>query len=497
MTTTLQATRRKVVRAAIYARISQDRSGEEIGVSNQIADCRRRAEQMGWTVHEDHVYKDDDISASTLSKKDRPRYNAMLRAARRGEIDAIVFYSNSRLTRRPAEWLDIIELARNGLLLSSIVSGQHDLTTADGRATALTIAAWDAAEAERTSERVKRNAQARREAKKANGGRRVFGYMDVKPGEWGYLERVDEREAKALREAARDILAGKTVWQVMNDWNAKGIRTATGKVWSDASSIRRTLLNPTIAGYLTHRGVVIGKGTWPPVLERAVQEALEEHFRNWDQQRPVRSSSSQHILSGLVYCSCGSTMLAQVYEAKPGARSKGHNRYVCMTHRGGCGKVARHKPWLEERVDEAVAVLLLKQQDLLGDATPDDFSEREQELKDEIDRLEDLNRDTQERMDDGKIDPEDGWPAITRRRGKIKEARTKLARLAAAKAKAESEHLSPLTALEVYRNPAAPFEERRAVLESVVSRIVVKPLEGKGYGKYKPIPVESIEIIPR
>lgn len=498
MTARMAATREKVVRAAIYARISEDRDDREVGVTNQIDDCKKRATFLGWIVSDAHIFVDNDISASTLSKKPRPAYDAMLKAFERGEIDAIIYYSNGRLTRRPMEWLQIITYAQQGLQLSSIVSGQHDLTTADGRATALTIAAWDAAEAERISERVKRNAESRRAALRANGGRRVFGYKDAKPGERGYLEEVDEREAEALRQAARDVLGGKTVWRVMKEWNAAGIRTATGKQWRDASSIRRSLLNPTLSGHLTHKGVIIGKGEWPVIIERPVQEALEEHFREWDATRPVKSDTAQHILSGLVYCHCGAVMAAQVYKAKPGAKSKGHNRYTCMTHRGGCGKVARNKPWLEARVEEAVEVLLGRQRDLLGEADEaEEFSGREQDLRIEVDRLEALNRDTQERMDDGLIDPEDGWPAITRRRGKIKEARALLAKIAAAKAKAASNYISPDEALVTYRDPKAPYEARRAVLESVVRRIIVKPLEGGGWGFNKPLPVESIEIIPR
>ncbi len=58
---------------AIYARISQDRTGEELGVKRQLADCRTEAERRGWTVADEYV--DDDISA--YSGKQRPEYERM------------------------------------------------------------------------------------------------------------------------------------------------------------------------------------------------------------------------------------------------------------------------------------------------------------------------------------------------------------------------------------------------------------------------------------
>src|ERR1700733_2968074 len=96
------------VRAAIYCRISSDRDGEALGVERQQEDCRELAERLGSEGAQGDVFVDNDISASTLSNKPRPEYEAMLRAVRAGQLDAILAYSNSRLTRRPAEWITLI-----------------------------------------------------------------------------------------------------------------------------------------------------------------------------------------------------------------------------------------------------------------------------------------------------------------------------------------------------------------------------------------------------
>ncbi len=59
-------------RAAIYVRISDDREGQGLGVTRQEQDCRALAERLEWTLHPHRpVYSDNDIGASTKSRKAR------------------------------------------------------------------------------------------------------------------------------------------------------------------------------------------------------------------------------------------------------------------------------------------------------------------------------------------------------------------------------------------------------------------------------------------
>ena len=118
---------------ARYCRISRDAEVSEVAEVDQEAAGRELAAQHGLTVTA--VYKDNDASASTNSRKPRPQFEAMLAAADRGEFDTIVSYSMSRLTRRPAEWERLIALAqRRGVSYLYKVSPRYDLNTADGRA---------------------------------------------------------------------------------------------------------------------------------------------------------------------------------------------------------------------------------------------------------------------------------------------------------------------------------------------------------------------------
>ena len=89
-----------MVRAAIYARISSDRDGDQLGVRRQIDDCEDRARRKGWDV----VARDVDDDVSAYSGRIRPEYVRMLVDLRAGFLDAVVVWHLDRLHRRPKEF---------------------------------------------------------------------------------------------------------------------------------------------------------------------------------------------------------------------------------------------------------------------------------------------------------------------------------------------------------------------------------------------------------
>ena len=64
-----------------------------------------------------------------------------------------------------------------------------------------------------------------------------------------------------MRQAAVDVLAGKSIQAVARGWNAVGLTGTLGKPWS-AQNVRRMLVRPRYAGLRVHQGAVIGPGTW-------------------------------------------------------------------------------------------------------------------------------------------------------------------------------------------------------------------------------------------
>lgn len=115
--------------AAIYARISSDQDGTGLGVQRQTEDCQALADCRGWTVAQ--VFTDNDISA--YSGKRRPQYEAKCAAMREGRIDAVIVYHLDRLTRRPKELEEFVELCdRTGIGNLASVAGDVNIGTGDG-----------------------------------------------------------------------------------------------------------------------------------------------------------------------------------------------------------------------------------------------------------------------------------------------------------------------------------------------------------------------------
>jgi DNA invertase Pin-like site-specific DNA recombinase len=198
------------LRAVVYSRISSDPHDLALGVERQEQDCLRLINERGW-VQAAEPYRENDTSASTRSKAQRPVYEAMLADLRAGRADVLVAYSTSRLTRRPLGYERLIALvSETGLQIFTVVSGDVELATADGRAIARVLSAMDAVEAERMGERISRAALQRAEKGEWHGG--------AKPP-WGYafatgqgkrrLVNVEER-AVMVREAATRVLAGES-----------------------------------------------------------------------------------------------------------------------------------------------------------------------------------------------------------------------------------------------------------------------------------------------
>ncbi|MFL0424186.1 recombinase family protein [Micrococcus luteus] len=304
-------------RAAIYTRISRDDRGDEAGVTRQEEDCRAKAAGLGFEVVQ--VYTDNDIGASTRSRKVRPGYAQMLEAARRGAFGAILAYSTSRLTRRPREAEDLIDLVeRHGVQIKTVVSGDWNLETADGRAVVRTLAAWDAAEAERTAERVARACE-QRAAEGRTHGAVPYGWTRDADG----TEHLHPEQAQVIRDAAAHVLEGGSLRSFTLDLNARGVGSPRGGKWT-APQLKQLLLRERNAGRLVRRDPkkpghrpVIGQGAWPPILDEETHDRVVARLTD-PTRRKSRGSDLKYMMSGILICgACGAKC-----RLMPGGRAK-------------------------------------------------------------------------------------------------------------------------------------------------------------------------------
>lgn len=327
----------------------------------QEQDCRELAKRLGYTVAV--VFTDNDTGASTRSSKPRPAYAEMLQRAEAGEFGALLAYSTSRLTRRPLENERLIGLVEgHGVPIKTVVSGDYNLDTADGRAVARTLAAWDAAEAERTAERVKRAALERAKEGKPHG---------ITP--WGWVraadgsESLDVEEAQTLKEIAGRVLAGASLRSVATDLNARDVATPSGKGQWNSTVLRQVLLRERNAGRRVYYGEpkkgqkrranapMITKAQWPAVLSGDEQDQLIALLTD-PARRTSHGTEVRYLMSGKILCGkCGERMRSQVgpkFKRKDGTEGRRPWTYACAKNFCTRAKTAD--------VDEAVEYLVLK-----------------------------------------------------------------------------------------------------------------------------------------
>ena len=328
--------------AAIYARISSDRSGDQAGVTRQLSDCEALAARRGWTVVERYV--DDDTSA--YSGKARPAYKRLLSDIKDGHISAVVVWHLDRLHRQPREleeFLDTVDRASIRHLAS--VTGDVDLGTDDGRFMARILGAVARKESDDKSRRIKRkHEQLAQDGKRSGGGTRPYGY------DLGH-QSIRPDEAAVIKEAATRTLAGESLRSICNDFNDRGVLTVTGRQWS-MTSLRRILMSGRVSGQREHRGEIVAKGDWPAILTPLETDRLRALLG--DPSRRTNRAPRRYLLVRLCRCDlCGATLVSR-------PREDGRRRYVCAKGPGfaGCGRISIMADDLEELVVEAVLLRL-------------------------------------------------------------------------------------------------------------------------------------------
>lgn len=322
-------------RAVIYSRISRDTEGVGAGVERQRQDCVKLCEQRGWRVTD--TVTDNDFSA--FSGKRRPGYARLLELVEADLVDVLVAWHPDRLHRSPRELEHFVDvLDRHRVEVATVTAGDLDLGTPDGRLRARITGAVARKESEDKSRRLRRKHQELAEqGRVSGGGNRPFGFE---------ADRVKHNrdEVKLIREAAKRVLAGESLYAIANDWNARDVPTVTGARWT-TTHLRTLLLSPRVAGLRSHHGATFD-ATWKPILNRDTWEQVGRVLRGRSRakSRPARS----YLLSGgLIQCGrCGAALVSA---PRPYGRA-----YACLSSHGGCNGVTIKADPVEELVAEAM-----------------------------------------------------------------------------------------------------------------------------------------------
>jgi len=450
--------------AAVYCRISKDRTGESLGVARQEADCRAWCERRGWPVAE--IFTDNDVSA--YSGKRRPAFESMVEGIKAGQFDAIVVWHPDRLTRSTKELEGIIDLVEaTGVAVGTVTAGDYDLTTPEGRLTARIVGAVARKESEDKSRRSRRKHLELAEAGTGRGGgMRPFGFNADRL-------TINETEAELIREAASRVLAGESVRGICADWNHRGVRTVTDVSWAPWV-LKQLLISGRVAGLREHRGAITHTAMWPAIISADDRLRLCAVFSD-PTRRTSGSNARRYLLAGMVHChACGAVMVAR-------PTGRGVRRYICATGPGykGCGGTYIGAEPLEELVSAVV------REAIASPALSEAIATKQAGVGDEIDDIASAEARLAELADlwaAGDLDTT-SWAAA--RNAVEKRLGSARSRLAAAQAPRALGGL-PTNVDDLANHwDRLSFDRRRAILTAVMDGVIIGPGR-RGYNKFDP-----------
>lgn len=518
---------RRVVRCFIYARISEDREGAHLATERQTDDCHALAAQLSTPQTEYRVvrvFEDNDLSA--YSGKPRPDYIDMLAALRNGEGDCVLAWHTDRLHRSPVELEEYIDVCGPaGIDTRTVKAGQLDLSTATGRMIARQLGVQARYEVERMIERSRRARDQKVERGEYSGGPRPFGYEPdgvtprtlqcpdcgrTGPKKFtvrrqcdgcGAVDQFTPRlvckqceaadtlrttfvcsscdttavfaagsEAAAVVHACEAILSGASLKSLATQIVCAGLPTSHGNEHRGAN-LRAILLKPRNAGLMKHRGEIVGRADWMPLVDeatwRSVVAVLEDPAR-----MPSATNARKHLGSNLYLCGvCGATLKAS---SKPNRRGGG-TRPVYRCRVKDC--VTRDLPDLD-------GFVILQLTERLATENPAELMKRRDEQAVDVRAVQEDMRAARRRLTelaaalgDGEMDMQEWRAAVGPARARLQAAEDKMKDAVTRNPAAEL--IGAEDPALVWNSPEFDLSRKRAVVDHLMSVTVFPARRGR------------------
>jgi site-specific DNA recombinase len=313
----------KSVRCAIYTRVSTeqglDQEFNSLDAQYEAASAYIKSQaHAGWTLIRSR-YDDGGYSGGST---DRPDLQRLLEDIRARKIDVIVVYKVDRLTRSLADFAKLVELFdAHGVSFVSVTQ-QFNTTTSMGRLTLNVLLSFAQFEREVTSERIRDKIAASKRKGLWVGGTLPLGY-EMKDGKIAIVEE----EAELVQSIFRRYLELGSVNELLRDLRERNIRTKARQLSTGATrggipfgrgALYYVLSNHFYIGEVKYKNEIL-PGEQPPIMDRALFEAVrQKSLAQWSHRTVVRNKSDQ-LLAGLLFDDAGHRMIS-THATKAGIR---------------------------------------------------------------------------------------------------------------------------------------------------------------------------------
>lgn len=364
-------------RVAIYSRKSRF-TGKGESIDNQVELCKEYiCRYYGEDILENiSVYEDEGFSGGNLN---RPSFKKMMDAARKHEFKAIIVYRLDRISRNIGDFAKLIEELSNLNIDFISIREQFDTATPMGRAMMYIASVFSQLERETIAERIRDNMHELAKTGRWLGGITPTGYSSEAVKSIT-LDGKSKKSCKLkLLPEEADIV--KTIYDLYTEFDSqtlteselikRGIKTKNNKYFT-RFSIKAILQNPVYAvadedmynyfvrvnsdlfsgkdafdgihgmmvynrtaqekgkttEFLPANEWIVSVGEHPGIIPGKVWVAVQESLERNKSKSYRKPRSNEALLTGLMFCSCGSRMYPKISNRKT-ANGDPIYTYVC------------------------------------------------------------------------------------------------------------------------------------------------------------------------
>lgn len=324
----------------IYARYSSDNQREE-SIEGQLRECKVFAEKNGIQIID--TYIDRAMSAKT---DNRPDFQKMIKDSAKQQFETVIVWKLDRFARnrydsahyksilkrnnvRVLSATEAISQGAEGIILESVLEGMAEYYSAE------------------LAEKVIRGQTENALSCRFNGGTVPVGYSIV-----NQHFVVNNDTAPLVLSAYEMYDEGKTMQEVADDLNVKGLRNTRGTKLT-INTVSNLLTNRRYIGEYSYRDILVPDGI-PAIVPKDLFNRVQERIAK-NKKSPARHrADEEYILSTKLYC--GKCMTFMVGESGTARNKETYRYYKCLSakRKRGCDKKAVKKKWIEDIVIDQI-----------------------------------------------------------------------------------------------------------------------------------------------